>query len=85
MNKIGRIFMTTNQIFLINTLLGVINSCVYVCKKYVFSFLAAFHLCFICLCVLPKLCPSGNDPKSSLPKRRAHPNFEQAVSPENFS
>ena len=29
--------------------------------------------------------PSGNDPKSSLPERRAPRNFEQAVSPEKFS
>ena len=28
---------------------------------------------------------SGNYPKSSLPERRAPRNFEQAVSPENFS
>ena len=29
--------------------------------------------------------PSAYDPKSSLPERRAPQNFEQPVSPENFS
>ena len=35
--------------------------------------------------VILAVSPSGIDPKSSLPERRAPRNFEQAVSPENFS